>query len=115
MADWTIYHNPKCSNSRGALSLLEAAGVKPRLVEYLKQPLTVAELRVLITQLGGEWVGLVRTKEEKYSALKFDVSNPSVVAEQLARFPELLQRPVVVKGTRAIIARPPERVRELLG
>ncbi|MEO8426774.1 MAG: arsenate reductase (glutaredoxin) [Verrucomicrobiota bacterium] len=111
----TIYHNPKCSKSRQALSLLRANGVEPELIEYLKQPLDTKQVRELIGRLGISPHDLVRTKDTAYKKLKLSPSSTTdEIAKAIAENPILLERPVVVSGRMGIIGRPPERVLSLL-
>lgn len=116
MSDVTIYHNPRCSKSRQALSLLEQAGVKPQVVRYLESPLDEAALDVLCRRLGMEPHELMRSGEDEFAALGFKGRTPSREEglKALAEHPILMERPVVVKGDQAVVARPPERVNELL-
>ena len=111
---WTIYHNPRCSKSRETLAILNDAGVEPRIVEYLAHPPSEKEIGQLLRQLALPPAEIVRTQEEKYRELKFDLESPAVVARELARHPELMERPIVVKGERAVLGRPPANVRSLL-
>jgi arsenate reductase len=110
MLDWIIYHNPRCSKSRETLALLEAAGVKPTIVEYLRDAPSEETLLALLEMLPPG--SMVRTKEPTYSG--FDPNNKELVARELHLHPELLERPIVVRGNKAVIGRPPENVRELL-
>lgn len=116
MADVTVYHNPVCSKSRGALEILEARGVHHQVVEYLKTPVDRATLERFLDLLPDPPAELVR-KDKRFEALglKADdyVTRAQVVTLLLAH-PELMQRPVVVRGERAVIARPSEKVVELL-
>ena len=116
MAQLTLYHNPNCSKSRGAKEILEAAGVGFELVEYLSAPLSAGELRGLLEKLGIAPIELVR-KDSRFREIGLDESDyqsKEAVAVLLAAHPELMQRPVVVKGKKALIARPSELVQELL-
>lgn len=113
MAHWTIYHNPQCSKSREALGLLQARGIQPEVVEYLKQPLTKDELRGLLSKLKVASSAIVRTKEELYQELSFDVNSVETVIENLAKHPRLLERPIVVKDQAAVIGRPVENIEKL--
>ena len=113
MSQWKIYHNPKCSKSREALALLQARGVEPVVVEYLKEPPTAREIRELIKNLGGLTPALVRTKEDLYQELGFDVNSADVVVENLVKHPKLLERPIVVKDHVAVIGRPVENIEKL--
>lgn len=112
MKNLTLYHNPRCSKSREALALLEQKGAKPKIVEYLKAPLTEAELLKLMDSL--DPAAMVRTKEEKYLELKFKLDDKKTVAKALAANPELLERPILTDGKKAVIGRPTEKINELL-
>lgn len=113
MNQWKIYHNPKCSKSREALSILQEQGVSPEIIEYLKQPPTAAELRALILKLGTPISAIVRTKEELYKELNFDVNSLEAVVENLTKHPKLIERPIVVKNEKAVIGRPVENIEKL--
>tara|TARA_Y100000588_G_scaffold10194_2_gene11267 strand:+ start:1417 stop:1767 length:351 start_codon:yes stop_codon:yes gene_type:complete len=111
-----IYHNPRCSKSRQALALLEEQGAEPEVVEYLKTPLTKAELAEVIGALGRVPHDAVRTKEDAYAASGLNPdSDLAAVCAALAAEPILLERPIVVKDSHAVIGRPPEDVLGLLG
>lgn len=112
----TIYHNPRCSKSREALTLLEASGQPLTVIRYLETPLDSAQLQQLVRKLDLPVRGLLRTGEEEYEAL--GLASPELtdakIIDAIARHPRLLERPIVVNGNRAVIARPPERLKELL-
>jgi len=111
----TIYHNPKCSKSREALALLESRGLEPHIVRYLESPPTAAELAEIVRKLGIRPGQLVRRGEDVYKA-KFagrTLSDDQWIAA-MVEFPVLIERPIVVAGARAVIARPPERISALL-
>jgi arsenate reductase len=121
MADIVVYHNPVCSKSRGAVQILAERGDEAEIVEYLKTNPTRADLERIvdaITQAPGadEPATLVR-KDKRFGELGLDagdyVTKQQVVA-LLLEHPELMERPVVFVGERAVIARPSERVLELL-
>ena len=115
MGALTIYHNPKCSKSREALALLDARGVAPRIVRYLESPPTAAELAAIVRKLGIRPEQLVRRGEDVFKA-KYagrELTDDEWI-EAMVRDPILIERPIVVKGTRAVIGRPPERVSALL-
>jgi arsenate reductase len=111
MKKFTIYHNPRCSKSRETLALLEQNGIKPTIIEYLKDPLNESELLGLMETL--DPASMVRSKDDKYLELRFKLDDKKTVAKELARHPELLERPIVVKGKKAVIGRPPENVKKL--
>ena len=110
-----IYHNPRCSKSRQSLALLRENGVEPEVIEYLKTPPNKTTLRGLLKKLGMAAHDILRTKEDPYAAC--GISPESTEAEILAAIvanPVLLERPIIVKGNRAVIGRPPENVLALL-
>ena len=111
-----LFHNPRCSKSRGALELLRERGIEPDILPYLEQPPSVAELRDLVQRLGLPARALLRTGEPEYAEL--GLADPSLDDEALIAamhaHPRLIERPVFVHGGRAVIGRPPERVLELL-
>ena len=112
----TIYHNPKCGKSRGALEILRERGLEPEVIEYLAQPPDRATLARLLELLGGDPAALVR-KDKRFAELGLnaaDYTTREQVIALLLEHPELMERPVVVRGTRAVIARPSERVEEIL-
>jgi arsenate reductase (glutaredoxin) len=110
----TIYHNPRCNKSRQTLALLEARGVSPRVIEYLKTPPTRAELKRLLKLLGLAPRQLLRIKEAKEAGLdKPGLSDEQIIAG-MAKHPIVIERPIVVKGERAILGRPPEAVLKIL-
>ena len=115
MNDLTIYHNPKCSKSRETLALLQARGVEPRIIEYLKAPLAATELRAIVGKLGIKAEQLVRKGEDIYKAKYAGKAlTETQWVEALVTHPILIERPIVVRGTRAAIGRPPEIILELL-
>ncbi len=112
----TIWHNPRCSKSRETLELIRKKGIEPAIREYLKQPPSKAEVEKLIELVGGDPHDLIRDGEPEFKALgkkKADLGKAEV-AKAIAAHPVLLQRPIVVAGTRAAIGRPPEAVLPLL-
>lgn len=116
MSQISIFHNPRCSKSRGALELLEERGIQPEIVRYLETPPSAAELKALLGKLGIGARQLLRTGEDEYKEL--DLANPSLGDEQLIQamvaHPKLIERPIVIVGDKAVIGRPPEKVLEIL-
>lgn len=110
-----IYHNNRCSKSRQTLELLQKQGLEPEVVEYLKQAPTAAELREVIGKLGLKPEQIVRKGEQVY---KEQFAGKSMSDDEwlqvLAANPILIERPIVVKGDKAVIGRPPERVLDIL-
>lgn len=114
----TIYHNPRCSKSREALTLAQqfadANHLPIDIIDYQKTPLTLEQLSTLAQQLNGSVHEMVRNNEEEYTALGLDNANDAALLQALAKHPKLLQRAIVVYRNRAVIGRPPERVHDLL-
>jgi arsenate reductase (glutaredoxin) len=112
--DTTIYHNPKCTSSRKTLELLRDSGVEPKVVQYLKTPPSRAELMRMIRDAGIEVRSAVRKREALYAELNLADASDDQLLDAMAEHPILIERPFVVtpKGTR--LARPVERVREIL-
>ncbi|MFC2974088.1 arsenate reductase (glutaredoxin) [Azotobacter bryophylli] len=116
MTDLTLYHNPRCSKSRGALELLEARGLQPNVRRYLETPPSAAELKELLGKLGISARQLLRTGEEEYQTL--GLAAPALSEDQLIEamvaHPRLIERPILINGDKAVIGRPPEKVLEIL-
>ena len=112
----TIFHNARCSNSRGALQLLRDRGLEPNIVDYLETPLTAPELAELVAHIGQPVRDLLRSKEPQYQ--QFNLDNPALsdadIFSIVAAHPQLLNRPIVVTPKGAALCRPPEKVLELL-
>lgn len=116
MTDLTLYHNPRCSKSRGALELLEARGLPPTVVRYLETPLSAAQLRDLLARLNLSARQLLRSGEDEYKALNLGDSSLSEaqLIDAMAANPKLIERPILVAGNKAVIGRPPEKILEIL-
>ena len=112
-----IYHNPNCSKSRASLALLEENAIKPEIIYYLETPPTIAELKDLLQKLGMGIDDILRKSEDEYDELGLDDDSLSeeIIFDLVTKHPILLQRPIVVKGDKDIIGRPPENVLSLLG
>ena len=111
----TIYHNGCCGKSRGALEILQEQKIPHTVRWYLTEPLSKIELKALLKKLGMQPSELVRKNEELY---KEQYKGKNISEQQwltiLAENPVLIERPIVEKGDKAIVARPPEKVFELL-
>jgi len=111
----TIWTNPRCSKSRGAEALLAERGVPVERVQYLDEPPSRAEVERVLGLLGTDDPRvLVRTGEPLYAELGLADAARDELLDALAAHPSLIERPVVVRGDRAVVARPPERLLELL-
>jgi arsenate reductase len=115
MADAVIYYNPKCQTCRSALEIMRQAGLQPRVVEYLKTPPSEQELDDILKKLGTGPEAIVRQKEPVYEqkAAGKTLSRGQWL-KLLHENPILIQRPIVIYKNRAIVARPPEKVKEIL-
>jgi arsenate reductase (glutaredoxin) len=111
-----VFHNPRCSKSRGALEILGERGIDADVVEYLKTPPSRADLERILDAIPDPPGALVRhdTRFEELGLRASDYEQRAAVVALLLEHPELMERPVVFVGERAVIARPSERVLELL-
>ncbi len=116
MSDITIYHNPKCSNSRGALALIRERGLEPTVIDYLSNPPDKATLKELITAMGLSPRALLRAKEAVYAELNLDDPKwtDDALIGAMVQHPILMNRPIVVTPLGTRLCRPPEVVLEIL-
>lgn len=111
-----VYEKPTCTTCRQLAKILREAGVEYEAVDYHIDPIPRDELERLIGMMGISPRGLLRTREAAYRELglaRKDLSDDEIL-DAMAEHPELIQRPIVVRGDRAVLARPAERVREIL-
>lgn len=115
MSDITIYHNTRCSKSRCALSILQDEGIEPEIRQYMSDTLDEGEIKSLLKKLNIKAEDLVRKGEAVYKE-KYKGKNLTEAEwiEALVSYPKLIERPIIVKGDKAIIGRPPELVEEFL-
>lgn len=107
----TIYHNNQCSKSREALSILKEGGVDLEIVEYLKEVQSSQNITDLLTKLGISALELMRKGEKDYlENVKGKSLTEAELIDLLVKFPKLIERPIVIKGNKAIIGRPPTLV-----
>ena len=112
----TVYHKPTCSTCRQALHMLKEEGADVTAVDYYQVPMTAAQLKELLSKAGLAPREVLRTKEEVYKTLclgEKTLSDDELIALMI-KHPDLIQRPLVRKGDRVILARPAERVKDLL-
>ncbi len=108
-------HNPRCSKSRQGLALLQEKGFNPIVIEYLKTPLSVAELETLAKRLGVDDLReMMRVKEADYKDNQLQDAEQASLLKAMAEFPKLIERPVLINGERAIIGRPPEQLLDIV-
>ena len=109
-----ILHNPRCSKSRATLNISLENNIQPNIRLYLDDPLSVEEIRNLLIKLDTTADQIVRKNEEVYKKLNLKDSDQDLLIANISKNPILLERPIVVKGEKAIIGRPPENVMKLL-
>ena len=110
-----IYHNPRCRKSREGLALLEASGQKFEVVHYLEDIPSAQELRQLIAYLDITPEALVRKSEADWKAhFKGKILSDEAIINAMVKYPKLIERPIVVKGNKAVLGRPPENIARFL-
>ncbi len=116
MAAITIYQKPTCSTCRQVIKLAQASGKPFQAINYYEQPFTKAKLKSLLKKAGLKATDIIRTKEEVYKKLNLKNSHvgENDLIDLMLKHPDLIQRPIVEKGERAILARPPERIQSIL-
>lgn len=109
----SIYHNPKCSKSRQTLQILEDKGVTPDIVLYMDTPPTADEFKAILKKLGKSAAEVLRAKEAKEEGLSKDMDEEALIKGMIAN-PRCIERPIVIKGAKAVLGRPPENVLALV-
>lgn len=110
-----IYHNPRCSKSREGLSILEESGKEFEIIDYMKIHISENELSELIKKLNINPIDLVRKNEEIWKQdFKDKNLNDQQIIQAMAQNPQLIERPIVIKGSKAVIGRPPVLIKDLL-
>jgi arsenate reductase len=112
----TIWHNPRCATSRRVLQMIRSKGIEPHIVEYLKTPPTAKEIRAVMAKARLEARGLLRRKEPacRSGGLDEEGVSEAAIIRAMTEQPILIERPVVIAGRRAVLARPPEKVLDVL-
>jgi len=116
MSQVQIWHNPRCSKSREALSILEELETPKDVVKYLEEHPSKEQIKNVFKMLGYKSArDMMRTKEALYKELNLkDETDDEKLIEAMAQHPKLIERPIIIKGDKAIIARPPEKAKEFL-
>lgn len=110
----TIYHNPRCSKSRGACTLLNEHKLEFEMVEYLKTPPSISTIKNLLKMLGKKPLEIIRTGEDAFKTYKGKKLSEADLINLMVEYPVLIERPIVVVGDKAVIARPPELILDIL-
>lgn len=114
MQDITIWHNPRCSKSREALSILEDKKLDIKIIKYLENTPNEKEIKDVLLMLGINAKALIRTKEDIYKELKLkNVEDEDVLIKTMAQYPKLIERPIIIKDNIAVIARPMINIEKL--
>lgn len=111
----TIYHNPRCSKSRAALEKIQESGQTHEVVQYLKEVPTFEELKGIIAKLGIKPIELVRKGEQVFKDnFKGKELSDDEWIQAMVDFPKLIERPIVIVGEKAVVARPLEKIEEVI-
>ena len=115
MQNIQIWHNPKCSKSRAAIELLENKSINANVVEYLKQIPTKEQIKDVLKKLKISAKELLRTSEDVYKELNLNqIDDEETLIDFMVKNPILIERPIIIKGDKAVIARPIENLSELI-
>lgn len=115
MSEIIVYHNNRCSKSRDAISILEEKGIPYKVRYYLQDPPSEQELKTLLRKAGLKAIDIVRKSETLYKEEYKDKDlSEAEWLKVLAANPILIERPIVINGDKAVVARPPEKVLEIL-
>jgi arsenate reductase len=115
MKEITIWHNPRCSKSREAMSILEENNCEAEVIKYLESTPDENQIKTILKMLGITPRELMRTKEDIYKELNLkDEVNDEALISAMAKYPKLIERPIIIKGDKAIIGRPTEIIAEFL-
>jgi len=110
-----VWHNPRCSKSRNGIKYLDEKGVEYEVRRYLDNPPTVDEIRDILKKLGMSARELMRTKESIYKELGLkDIDDEDKLIEAMSKYPKLIERPIVINGDKAVVARPETEIDKIL-
>jgi len=111
----TIYHNPRCSKSREGISFLENLNLEFETIKYIDESISKEELKSILKKLNYRAIELIRTKEkiwiENYKNMQLSENE---IIDIMIENPKLIERPIVINGDKAIVARPSEKIRNIL-
>ena len=105
-----IYHNNRCSKSRLCLELIKKSNTDYKVIEYLKEDLSVNNIKEIVYGLEGEINDIVRTNEKEIKNIKINFKNKDSIIKLIAKYNICMQRPIICVNERFIICRPPEKV-----
>ena len=115
MSEWTIIHNPRWGTSRKALQLLRDNSIEPNIVNYIKKPLNNKNIKQISKKLGLHPSQFMRKKEQDFKDHKVDehLDDEKKLINFMAKFPKLIERPIIIKNDKAVIGRPIENIFKL--
>ena len=105
-----IYHNNRCSKSRLCLDLIKKSNIDYKVIEYLKEGLSVNNIKEIVYGLEGDINDIVRTNEKEIKKVKIDFTNKESIIKLIAKYKVCLQRPIIRVNEKFVICRPPEKV-----
>ena len=115
MQNIEIWHNPQCTKSRNAMELLEAKGLNTSVIKYLENVPTKEQIKAVLKKLNMKASQILRTGEDIYKELNLkEIDDEDKLIEIMTEYPILIERPIIIKGEIAVIARPIENLEELL-
>ncbi|MFC2124853.1 arsenate reductase (glutaredoxin) [Bacteroidota bacterium] len=115
MGQYKIYHNPRCRKSREGLQILIDNGIEPEIIEYLDTPPTVSELDKVLKMLGKEPEEIIRKNEDIFKVkFKGKTLKRDEWIQAMVENPKLIERPIVIRDSNAVLGRPPENIKDLL-
>jgi len=109
-----IWHNSRCSKSRNGLKYLQEKGIEYKIREYLKNPPTKEELQEVLKKLGMKPSELIRKKEKLFKELNLKDKSEDELLEAMVEHPKLIERPIVINGNKAVVARPETQIEKIL-
>ena len=109
-----IWHNSRCSKSRNGLKYLQENGIEYKIREYLKNPPTKEELQEVLKKLGMKPSELIRKKEKLFKELNLKDKSEDELLEAMVEHPKLIERPIVINGNKAVVARPETQIEKIL-
>ncbi len=109
-----VLHNPRCSKSRAGIKYLDEKGVEYKIINYLKEPLTKEQLQDILKKLNMKPSELVRKKEKLYRELNLKEASEDEILDAMVKNPKLIERPIVINGDKAVVARPESEIEKVL-
>ena len=110
-----IYHNPRWGKSRNSVRILEEKNIDYKVIEYLKEPLDIKELKRILKILDLKAIDIIRKSESEYKDNGIEkIKDEEKILEAILQYPKILQRPIILNGEKGVIGRPPENILSIL-